>query len=75
VPGGEHETVTTANAILDEIEHDVAATGGNPGAVALSIAAALAPRDGDDDNAPGDSRRRPYRAKADGRRRAHLAGT
>jgi diguanylate cyclase (GGDEF)-like protein/putative nucleotidyltransferase with HDIG domain len=75
VPGGEQQALTTAHAVLHDIEHDVAAAGDDPGAVALSIGAALAARDGDDVTALLEAADAAlYRAKAGGRRRAHLAG-
>ena len=74
VPGGEHETLTAVDAILEDIDRDLASTRDTPGAAAVSIGAALSPRDGDEITTllqAADSAL--YVAKAAGRRRAHLA--
>ena len=76
VPGGDREARAAADAILRDMERDVLAAADDPGAVALSIGAALAPRDGTDVTPLLETADAAlYRAKVDGRRRAHVAGT
>src|SRR3954447_15809821 len=76
VRGGDTEALAAAEAIIRDMDSDVLAGGEGPGTAGLSIRAALAPRDGTAvtpllEPAGGAL----YRAKAAGRRRAHLAGT
>ena len=74
VPGGHDDTLSTAHAILDDVEHDVAFAGGNPRALTLSIGAALTPEDGHDVTTLLEAADAAlYRAKAAGRGRAELA--
>ena len=75
VAGGEDETLTAANSILESIERDLVAAKDSPGMVALSIGASVSPRDGDEVTALLEAADAAlYRAKAAGRRRAHIAG-
>ena len=74
VPGADEQTLAAAHAILRDI--DVGDVRDGPCTVAVSIGAALAPRYGHDVTAMLEAADRAlYRAKADGRRRAHRTGT
>ena len=76
VPGGEAQTLAAIQAILREFDHEAGNPHDGPRALAVSIGAALAPHHAHDVTALLEiADRALYRAKADGRRRAHLADT
>jgi diguanylate cyclase (GGDEF)-like protein/putative nucleotidyltransferase with HDIG domain len=73
--GGQDETLAAANAALRDVLDDVVTAGEGRGTVALSIGAALAPRDGTGITALLETADAAlYQAKAAGRRRVQLAG-